>query len=591
MSEEFIGNYKILKKIGAGGMAKVYLAVHKDVPNLRVVLKILSDPRLVERFKQEADKLALLDGNPHICQIKHFFNIGDDFAIAMEYIDGSTLEDIIRMRGKLPIDESIKIIDDVLDILSFAHQKKIFHRDIKPGNIMIDKNGQVKIIDFGIAKAESDPNLTLAGTACGTPAYMAPEQFTPTDRIDYAMVDIYAVATTLYYMLTSELPFKGDNEFALRDAKLFNKPEKPSKLNGDLPRELDEIILKALEKEPGSRYTTCSGMRQALKPFLRDVPPSALTAETVAVQTTPPKDRKIRHMLPFAFGGIGVVIIAVLAYVIFFTGKKEEPKETVVKPPVLTSPILFSPSDGTVEENTLPIFVWEKSALPGAVYNLQYDHDSLFTNAVNATYITDSLYIPDEPLAEGQYFWRVQAEDSSGNQSEYSPPWSFTIVPAAQTQLRGTLTLKITPSGDVYVDNQLKGRDKSSLELSLDTGLHKIRVVNGESVEKSYNRDINLAADTRLTENFKFTFPPAKPPENIVKVKIGTRLNDVSLRNATIEVDGQERLLKTPNTYEFTPGRHTVKAYITLQDGTFLEKDTTVVIDNKTDKLFIDYYK
>jgi len=588
MSEQFIGNYKILKKIGAGGMAKVYLAVHKDVPNLRVVLKILSDSRLVERFKQEADKLALLDGNPHICQIKHFFNHGDDFVIAMEYIDGATLEDIIKTKEKLPVDESIKIVGDILDILGFAHQKKIFHRDIKPGNIMIDKNGQVKIIDFGIAKADSDPNLTLAGTACGTPAYMAPEQFTPTDKVDYAMVDVYATATTLYYMLTGELPFKGDNEFALRDAKLFNQPEKPSKLNSALPRKLDDIILKALEKNPQDRYATCAEMLQALQPFIKEVRSPAINADAVTLDMRPPSALKKRRFMPFVIGGLAVVIIAALSYKIFFMGEKEESPVIIPETVALTSPIPLSPPAGAVVESALPSFMWEKSALPGAIYNLQFDRDSLFTNAVNVTYITDSLYTSIEPLAEGQYFWRVQAEDTDGNQSDYSSPQTFSVTPAAVAIPRGILEIKITPAGDIYVDNQLKGRNKTNLELSLDTGRHNIRVVNRESVEESFDREIDLAENARLTENFKFTFPS---PENIVKVKIGTRLNDVSLRNATIEIDGDEHSLKTPNTYEFTPGRHTIKAYITLEDGTFLEKDTTVTIDKQTDKLFLDYYR
>ena len=192
MTEQLIGNYKILDKIGAGGMAKVYLAVHKDVPNLKVILKILTDSRLVERFKQEADKLALLDGNPNICRIKHFFNHGEDIVIAMEYIDGITLDKKIKTDGRITIDESLRIIRDVLGVLAFAHGKGIYHRDIKPSNIMLDSEGNVKVIDFGIAKAKSDPNLTIAGTSCGTPPYMAPEQFTPSEDTNYALVDVYA---------------------------------------------------------------------------------------------------------------------------------------------------------------------------------------------------------------------------------------------------------------------------------------------------------------------------------------------------------------------------------------------------------------
>jgi serine/threonine-protein kinase len=264
MTDEIIGNYRVIKQIGAGGMAKVYLAVHREIANLKVILKILSDPRLVERFKQEADKLALLDGHPNICRIKHFFTHGDDVVIAMEYIHGVTLEEKLEAEGEINIADALTIVAEVLDILQFAHERGIYHRDIKPGNIMIDDSGAVKIIDFGIAKAKSDPNLTIAGTACGTPAYMAPEQFTPSDDMDYARADIYAAGATLFKILTRQLPHKGDNEFALRDAKLFQEPIKPRTLRPGISKELEGCILRSLAKNPEDRYKTAAEMRECI---------------------------------------------------------------------------------------------------------------------------------------------------------------------------------------------------------------------------------------------------------------------------------------------------------------------------------------
>ena len=225
--QQFIGEYRVLQKIGAGGMGKVFLAVHRDVPNLKVILKTLTDPRLADRFHQEADKLALLDGHPAICRIKHFFQYGEELVIAMEYIEGLTLDKKYELEGQPSIDEAVKMVCEILDILEFAHGKGIAHRDIKPSNVMIDKAGRIKVIDFGIAKAESDPNLTQAGAGLGTPAYMAPEQFNPSPDTNFAIADVYAAGTCLYFLLTGKLPFKADNEFAMRDAKLFSKPAKP----------------------------------------------------------------------------------------------------------------------------------------------------------------------------------------------------------------------------------------------------------------------------------------------------------------------------------------------------------------------------
>ena len=156
MKENFIGHYRVIKKMGSGGMARVYLAVHKEIPNLRVVLKVLTDPQLADRFKHEADKLALLDGHPNICRIRHFFDHGDDLVIAMDYIDGPTVEERIKRDGKFAYEEAIEIIGQVLDVLEIAHSRGISHRDIKPSNIMLDSHKRVQVIDFGIAKGEAD---------------------------------------------------------------------------------------------------------------------------------------------------------------------------------------------------------------------------------------------------------------------------------------------------------------------------------------------------------------------------------------------------------------------------------------------------
>ncbi len=317
MEQEFIGNYRVLKKIGAGGMAKVYLAVHKDVPNLKVILKILDNPELGERFKQEADKLALLDGHPNICRIKHFFNHGDNTVIAMEFIDGMTLEDRMKSDDRPTMEEAIQITCDVLDILDFAHEKGIYHRDIKPGNIMIDKKGHVKIIDFGIAKGKTDPNLTMAGTACGTPAYMSPEQFNPSEETNYALVDVYAVGTTLFNMLTGDCPFKGDNAFALRDAKLFSDPPHASDLARDVPKQLDQIVTKSLARDAENRYQSAAEMQRALEALQpsggTQVRPTS-PAMAVGAPTPPPKGAgKSRRSL--LIGLAAVVVIAIAAVV------------------------------------------------------------------------------------------------------------------------------------------------------------------------------------------------------------------------------------------------------------------------------------
>ncbi len=328
MQQDIIGNYRVVQKIGAGGMAKVYLAVHVDIPNLKVILKILEDPQLVDRFRQEADKLALLDGNSKICQIKHFFAHGDEFVIAMEYIDGVSLDQTVKELGRLPLGEAVRIMCEVLDVLDFAHSKEIYHRDIKPSNIMIDKRGMVKVIDFGIAKGKSDPDLTIAGTACGTPSYMAPEQFTPTPSTNYGVIDIYAAGTTLFNLVTGDLPFKADNEFLLRDAKLFNEPVSPRSLNPEIPKALEEVILKSLKRTPTERYMTAAAMKKALEavPLPRDS--GSHHEKTVAIGTSTEKKTDSRSRAGMFVGiAAAIVIVGVGAY--WMLGGKSEPAGNV----------------------------------------------------------------------------------------------------------------------------------------------------------------------------------------------------------------------------------------------------------------------
>jgi predicted Ser/Thr protein kinase len=322
MVEKHIGDYKILKQIGVGGMAKVYLAVHKDVPNLQVVLKVLTDPRLAERFKHEADKLALLDKNPNVCKIRHFFNHGDEFVIAMEYIEGPSLEQILEEEGKLSIPRALEIVLDILSALEPAHEKEIFHRDIKPSNIMFAKSGQVKIIDFGIAKGKTDPQLTIVGTAAGTPEYMAPEQFEAREDIDYAKCDVYAVGIMLFRMLTGELPFKGANEFVMRDAKLFNTPVAPSSLNKEINKELDNIIVKSIQSEPDKRFASITELKAGLQSVLGSYKNVLQTHETVvtpsaaAVSTTTGRPAGSRRALILVMV-MSVIIVAAALFVIY----------------------------------------------------------------------------------------------------------------------------------------------------------------------------------------------------------------------------------------------------------------------------------
>lgn len=580
MLDKQIGNYKIIRKIGAGGMAQVYLAVHKDVPNLKVVLKILSDPRLVERFRQEADKLALLDGNPHICQIKHFFNHGDEIVIAMEYIEGQTLDQVVDKNGPFSPQESARIIADILGTLDFAHSKGIFHRDIKPSNIMIDGSGRCKIIDFGIAKAETDPNLTIAGSSCGTPTYMAPEQFNPDEKIDYRLADIYAIGTTLYYLLTGKLPFKGDNAFALRDAKMFTDPQPPSKINSKVPKSLDKIVLKALKKEPSDRFLSATEMKTSLGQSGM-IPESGQGADrTVEYPAAKPvkiggKNRRSKYML------YGLSFLAAIAAIYFIYTWQDTDK-------VYTSSRLIKPYDGAELDIARPNFSW-KSEDQNVQFRIEFGTSVDLADKQITGIISEMKYLSAIELGDGEYYWRVITLDEDDQNVAASEIWSFEIATLSDPEIvpQGNLIVAIDPSGDLYINGEKRWSNRSSGEITIDTGTHTVRARNSRSVQKSIDKSVTIQAgrDSRL--DFRFSFPPLVAKVDSGSVIVGSR----PILGGKISINGQKQNRATPNTFDLPVGKYEIGVKLDYK-GQVMEKSATVfIVADSTKKIFIDFDK
>ncbi|MBN2664406.1 MAG: protein kinase [Bacteroidales bacterium] len=254
-------NYNVTKIIGTGGMASVYLAEHIKFKNKKVAIKVLnpilaSNADIKTRFENEASIMAGLE-HKHITQVIDFEDKKNSLAIIMEYLEGQDLTDYIKSKGKLALNEALNIFYQTLDAFAFAHQKGIVHRDVKPGNIFIQKNGNVKILDFGIAKILSgDANLTSTGTQMGTPMYMSPEQIRDSKEIDWR-TDIYSLGVVLFYMLNGKAPYSDTetSSFDIQSKIVFE--DFPTLEN--LP-EINAIIAKATAKKPEERYQTCEEM-------------------------------------------------------------------------------------------------------------------------------------------------------------------------------------------------------------------------------------------------------------------------------------------------------------------------------------------
>jgi eukaryotic-like serine/threonine-protein kinase len=282
-----LGKYEIRGTLGRGAMGVVYdgwdPAIARRVAVKSVSLPASPDPETEEeiaRFRREAQAAGRLT-HPNIVAV---YDYGETAALAyivMEFVDGPTLKDVLDKRERFPLDGIRRIMGDVLAGLQFSHDRGVVHRDIKPGNIMLTKDGQAKIADFGIARIEMS-SLTQAGTMVGTPAYMSPEQFRG-EAAD-ARTDVYSAGVLLYQLLTGERPFEGGLT-AIMHKVLNTEPPAPSQLAGALPRALDAVVQKAMAKRPQDRFASASAFAEALRAAI-DEPAAAAGAPPAEDEAT-----------------------------------------------------------------------------------------------------------------------------------------------------------------------------------------------------------------------------------------------------------------------------------------------------------------
>jgi serine/threonine protein kinase len=308
-SGEQLGNYKILSMIGKGGMGEVYLGT--DTRLGRSVAVKVSSREFNDRFEREARAISALN-HPNICTL---YDIGPNYLV-MEFVEGELLSKIIE-RGPLPLDKALSYAMQIVDALAAAHAKGVVHRDLKPGNIIITKNG-AKVLDFGLAKlsserlpSESAANIetltnpiTRAGAVLGTLYYMAPEQVEGREADERA--DIFSFGVVLYEMVTGQRPFTGDTQAAVLATVLKDQPPSMSQRQPATPRALERLVRKCLEKKPEDRWHSARDLKPALELIDLDAPPPSSASTSIPIPVPTPSKRK--WLWPALAGALLVIL-------------------------------------------------------------------------------------------------------------------------------------------------------------------------------------------------------------------------------------------------------------------------------------------
>ena len=402
--------YRVERSIGRGGMAEVFLA-HDLLLDRPVALKVLFpeyaiDPTFVERFRREAQSAAALT-HPNIVAVYDWGKVNATYFIAMEYVEGKTLATILKERGRLSPIHTCDVIAEVASALSFAHENGVVHRDIKPGNILIGTSGQVKVADFGIARALGtgvDEALTEIGSVMGTATYLSPEQAQgaqPDPRSD-----IYSLGVMMYELVAGKAPFVGESAVAIAYQHVHNIPTPLRDLVADLPRGFESVVAKCMAKNAARRYENATLVREDIRRIIDGTETLALNeargvAKEIALSDTaeipvvvlPPYEEVSTEFASvdpkkpaMVIGGtvIALVLLAVIIFVFRTVGGSSNTLPSVVNLSIDTAQEQLAALGLTVVPNELP----QDGVAPGVVYEQSPAAGSSFEigDAITLTY-------------------------------------------------------------------------------------------------------------------------------------------------------------------------------------------------------------
>jgi serine/threonine-protein kinase len=487
----FKDRYELHRKLARGGMSDVYLA-RDQVLDRPVAVKVLfpeyaKDPSFVERFRREAQAAAKLN-HPNVVAVYDWGEELGTYFIAMEYVEGRSLSEIIRAEGPLPPRRVAEITADVASALGFAHRNGVVHRDVKPGNVIVETSGQVKVADFGIAQAlagNEQAQLTRAGAVMGTATYFSPEQ-AQGKQVDQRS-DLYSLGCVMFEMLATRPPFQGESPVAIAYKHVQEQPPRLANFGVQVPAPLDAIVMKSLAKQPADRYQSAEDLRADLRRFLDGQPVTAAmagaalaasglaaagtmanptvampattaVAATGAVRTIPPPDDYYapRRRGSGVFIGLLVLLLIGLGVALFYIGSNLSSKSS------------------------------KKQVLVPTVLHMQVDQAT--AALTNAGFKVDRRDAPNDKEPPGQ----VYDQDPKGQTS--ADEGSTVVINVSQ------------PVGDVDVP-PVTGLPQSTAETQLKAAGFEV-VVNQEAdekVEKGFVISQNPDAGTKAAKGSKVT--------------------------------------------------------------------------------------
>lgn len=506
------GRYEIQEVIGVGGMAVVYKA-YDNIDDRTVAVKILKEEFLANeefrrRFKNESKAIAVLS-HPNIVKV-YDVSYGDRLQyIVMEYVEGITLKEYIEQQGRLAIKETVHFVTQILRALQHAHDKGIVHRDIKPQNIMLLSNGNIKVTDFGIARFSYSETKTMTDSAIGSVHYISPEQARGDITDDKA--DIYSVGVVMYEMLTGQLPFQSDNSVSVALMQLQSDPQRPRELNSSIPVGLEQIVMHAMQKNVKDRYQSAAEMLLDIEEFKRN--PQVRFREDFFVDTDPTK-----YVTPAGRGGRAP---ASVEPVVMPSSRKGYSDSNI--PPI--DDIYDGPSE-PAKKRTLPILIGVGIGL-AVVAVITFAVLFFFTDVFNKGTITVDKFV------------NKNYELDVKNNETYSKKYKFELEYIANSMYEDGVICAQVPSPGVKIDS-----NDNTVKLTIAKTEQKILVPD------VYGRIVTQAQRMLENKGFKVVLTPqvSMTEEDGMVIKTSPDRNTETIEGATITVfyASTEELIEVP---------------------------------------------